>query len=139
MGISQDMREMAASCATEIVEAEKGLEIALASLRSAEFVERNLESSANESYRAALAALRSGDDEQAKEHLVQRQEANSQLTRARINTLEAESRVTSLRSSIRALEEQAAKVEALMSRAASVRLTEDAIEDPLIQKFRDLQ
>uniref|UniRef100_A0A7S0JI77 Glycine zipper domain-containing protein n=1 Tax=Calcidiscus leptoporus TaxID=127549 RepID=A0A7S0JI77_9EUKA len=146
MGLSRDMRATAAACAAELAEAEEGLKLAQNSLESARAVERNLEASASESYAAAQVALQAGDEAAAREHLVMRQQTNGRKSAAQIETYEAVERCARMRSAIDALGERAAQMEALMSRAVAGTTASRAgwpdaleLEDPLLQKFKDLE
>jgi phage shock protein A len=108
-----------------------------------------LDGEMEQSYVAAEAALRGGDELKARGHLEARQEAKVRLAAAQADLPAAVERVRSMEASLAALAERARRVEEQISRSvvANRALRDDAIlgsaelpppEDPLEKRFRDL-
>lgn len=141
MGLSKEVRQLAAACAAELAEAEEGLQLAQRALESAKGMESQLQAQAAELYEAAQTALIQDDEAKARQCLVERQEVNTRVTAAGIQKMEADDRVNQMQSAVEILGSRAAQLEARMSSAILDKQTTVMLEpeDPLLRKFRELE
>lgn len=145
MGLSKEVLDAARACASDIEEAEESLKL----VRRAEASQRGLlttfERQAAVAYEAAEAALRSGDEAQARTHLEERARLKPKITAANSELQSATNRVAVLEADCDTLREQAAKIEAMVGRSVSAsaeaRSSSLALEpeDPLLAKFKELE
>jgi len=149
MGLSEDTMRLARQTAAEIEAAESSLAIVKRADNSQRDLIARLDGEMEQSYVAAEAALRGGDELKARGHLEARQEAKVRLAAAQADLPAAVERVRSMEASLAALAERARRVEEQISRSvvANRALRDDAIlgsaelpppEDPLEKRFRDL-
>lgn len=146
MGLTKEVRAAAAACAADLSEASESLKLTERAQRSAEVLVAQYDSTVNEAFAAAEAALRSGDEAAARQHLLRKREATVDLDRAKLAVAEAAERAESMRRSVTALEARAAEVEQYMGRAVTsaarskdVELSADDLDDPLLARFRELE
>ena len=120
----------------------------------------DLEAEASELYNLATAAVQSGNDDKAREHLAARKKAQAALEDATRRAKEAQGRVERVEASVATLASQAMKLEQIlkdnMAVAAERNARESAakfegagdayaetsfqeLEDPLEKKFRELE
>jgi len=145
MGLSKEVLDAAAACASDIQEAEESYEIVRRAEASQRGLVTELERQAAIAYEAAEKALRGGDEGGARARLEERQLLKPKIAAAKAELNSASLRVKAMEADVLALKERAAQVEAMVGRSASasaeLRGSTPMLEpeDPLIQRFRDLE
>jgi succinate dehydrogenase/fumarate reductase flavoprotein subunit len=159
-GITPEMVKMVQECAEGLESAEEALRTAKDSFRGTLDEASDLEAEASELYNLATAAVQSGNDDKAREHLAARKKAQAALEDATRRAKEAQGRVERVEASVATLASQAKKLEQIlkdnMAVAAERNARESAakfegageayaetsfqeLEDPLEKKFRELE
>lgn len=150
VGLDKTTLAQVASVASELAEAEEALTLVKRSADSQRAVVRSLEAEAARFYGEAEAALKSGDEDAARQKLMEKRGVTARLASAELDATQASERVASMERSVASLEQRALQVQALVDRAlasevrgggasASTTGLELEPEDPLLARFRDLE
>ena len=113
-GITPEMVKMVQECAEGLESAEEALRTAKDSFRGTLDEASDLEAEASELYNLATAAVQSGNDDKAREHLAARKKAQAALEDATRRAKEAQGRVERVEASVATLASQAKKLEQIL-------------------------
>lgn len=149
MGLTPEIRTAASAIAADLREVEASLELTAQSHRSAENLEASLAEQAAAAYAAAERCLRAGDEDGARQRLLDKRQISAKLDIAKLEVAQACERRDSMAASVEALKARAREIETMVSRsvtaATEVRTAgysntiAPPVEDPLMQRFRDLE
>lgn len=148
MGLTPEVLKAASAVAADLREVEAGLQLTEQSLRSAELLQASVSGQADAAYAAAEQCLRDGDEAGARAKLLEKREITAKLDIAKLEVAQARERRDSMASSVEALQARAREVETIMSRSVTasteVRTADYGAgmappEDPLLQRFKDLE
>mmetsp|Transcript_18003 Transcript_18003/g.39359 ORF Transcript_18003/g.39359 Transcript_18003/m.39359 type:complete len:270 (+) Transcript_18003:281-1090(+) len=146
MGISKDMLRMAEDVGVALERAIDGLKVTRGSLETQQSFARRLDAQQERLYEQAKAALEDGEEERARDLLIQRKDIEEKLKKALVGCAEERKRLDQMESNVLALEERAMEVERILKRSVGATALQGssmdkfALEsaDPLLQKFKDM-
>lgn len=146
MGITQEMLDSAEQVGIALEQATEGLKATQTSLNTQRSLARRLERDAEELYEKAKAALATGNEDDARKFLFQRTECQEKLKRVLKLCIDEQQRYEKMQENVSAIEKRALEIEALLQRSVSAKTRQTtafeelslSVEDPLLQKFRDL-
>eukprot|EP00592_Proboscia_alata_P000027 CAMPEP_0194368406 /NCGR_PEP_ID=MMETSP0174-20130528/16685_1 /TAXON_ID=216777 /ORGANISM="Proboscia alata, Strain PI-D3" /LENGTH=229 /DNA_ID=CAMNT_0039144793 /DNA_START=108 /DNA_END=800 /DNA_ORIENTATION=+ len=148
MGITPEMLEMAEDIGATLDRAVVGLNASKESLDSQQSYARRLQGTIDDLFDKAKDAMAAGDEEKARTLLMEKQGQTDRLKKALSACLLEKKRMEKMTLNVGAIEERAMEIDSLLRRSVSaksmqdINLSEDfslSIEDPLLQKFRDLE
>ena len=146
MGISQDMLKMAEEVGVALEQAIDGLKVTRGSLETQQAFARRLDQQQKQLYEQAKAALEDGQEDRARDLLMERKGIEEKLKKTLVACAEDRRRLDKMESNVLALEERAMEVERMLKRSVGATSLQgssmDAFslqsEDPLLQKFKDM-
>lgn len=145
MGLSQEMIDAANGVAVALEQSNEGLQAVQDSLATQQRLARLLDAEAVSLYQRAQKALTESDEEVARKLLLQRTELQEKLKKTLMNCAEDKKRIEKLEDNVAQLKRRALEVETLMRRSVSSKSIQNSsiqlslpVEDPLLQKFKDL-
>lgn len=146
MGITQEMLDSAEQVGIALEQATEGLKATQTSLNTQRSLARRLERDAEELYEKAKAALATGNEDDARKFLFQRTECQEKLKKVLKLCIDEQQRYEKMQENVSAIEKRALEIEALLQRSVSAKTRQTtafeelslSVEDPLLQKFRDL-
>lgn len=146
MGITQDMLDAAEQVGIALEQAFEGLKATQASLETQQSLARRLERDIDELYNKAKTAIESGNEEEAKSFLFQRNQNQEKMVSVLKLCAEEKKRLGVMQDNVDAIERRALEIESLLQRSVGAKARTEtsfndlslSTEDPLLQKFRDL-
>ena len=146
LGISKDMLKMAEEVGVALERAIDGLKVTRGSLETQQSFARRLDAQQDQLYEQAKTALEGGEEERARDLLMQRKDTEEKLKKALMGCAEERKRLAQMESNVLALEERAMEVERMLKRSVGATALQGSSmdklalesEDPLLQKFRDM-
>jgi hypothetical protein len=146
LGISQDMLKMAEEVGVALERAIDGLKVTRGSLETQQSFARRLDKQQEQLYEKAKAALEDGQEDRARDLLMERKSIEEKLKKTLVGCAEERRRLDKMESNVLALEERAMEVERILKRSVGATSLQgssmDAFslqsEDPLLQKFKDM-
>jgi hypothetical protein len=146
MGITQEMLDSAEQVGIALEQATEGLKATQTSLNTQRSLARRLERDTEELYEKAKAALATGNEDDARKFLFQKTECQEKLKRVLKLCIDEQQRYEKMQENVSAIEKRALEIEALLQRSVSAKTRQTtafeelslSVEDPLLQKFRDL-
>jgi len=146
MGITEQMLESAEEVGIALEQATEGLRATQASLDTQRSLARRLERDAEELYEKAKTAMAEGNEDAARNFLFQRNESQDKLKKVLRLCVEEKQRFERMQENVSAIEKRALEIESLLQRSVGAKARQEAafddlslpVEDPLIQKFKDL-
>lgn len=145
LGITQEMLDAAQECGVALQQSTEGLEATRASLETQQSLARRIDKDADELYAKAKEAIAAGDEETAKSYLLERTNEQGKLKTVLLRCAEEKQRLQTMESNVESIKRRALEVESLLQRTVGAKARQDSftdlslsVEDPLLQKFRDL-
>ena len=140
------MLDSAEQVGVALEQAMEGLRATKASLETQQSLARRLERDAAELYEKAKTAIAAGREEEARKFLFQRNADQEKLVKILKLCVEEKQRFDKMQQNVAAIEKRALEIESLLQRSVSAKARQTtafqdlslAVEDPLLQKFRDL-
>jgi len=152
LGISPEMLQMAEECGVALERAMEGLGATRESLESLQKLARRLDQTNEDLYTKAQAAIVSGNEEEARKLLLERQNVQDKLKKTLVNCRDEKVRFDRMEQNVAAIEERALEVDTLFKRTVGAKALQDSNdsmgmmssfrmedEDPLLRKFKDLE
>jgi len=147
LGLTPEMLTMAEEVGEALNRGTEGLKATRDSLASQQSFARRLDNDAAQLYEQAKVALQTDDEEKAKTLLMQREKTLQKLKKVLKDCADEKRRVEQMERNVEALEERAMEVDRLLKRTVGAKSLQDSSsdfmrlqsEDPLLQKFRDLE
>ena len=145
-GLTPEMLEQANEIGEALKQAVEGLRAIQESVDTSQKLAKTLDQQEKSIYIRAKSAIESGDEESARNLLLERQRVKDKLLKVLKSLSEERKRLDIMQSNVDALETRGLEIESLLRRsvgAASLQGSSDLglsleREDPLLQKFRDL-
>lgn len=145
IGLTEDVLNAARDVGLALQQSNEGLEAIQNSLTTQRQLARVLDEEAKDLYDRAQKALAEADEETARRLLLQRTGVQEKLKKALLNCAEDKHRLEKMEENVAQLKRRALEMEVLMQRSVNSKtLTNSSIdlslpvEDPLLQKFKDL-
>jgi hypothetical protein len=146
LGVTQEMLDAAQECGLALQQSIEGLEATKASLETQQSLARRLDGDATELYDKAKESMSSQNEEAAKTYLFRRTETLDKLKKVLTQCAEEKMRFQIMEENVKSIEQRAMEVESLLQRTVGAKVRQDAsfgdlslpVEDPLLQKFRDM-
>ena len=159
LGVTQEMLGMAREVGESLERSTEGLRATQESLETQQRLARRLDDDSNALYEKAKAALSGGNEEEAKQWLLERTRVQDKLKTVLVACAAAKQRFETMGENVKILEQRALEVDAMLRRTVSAKAVQDtngidnyhdndgimmggglslSKEDPLLQKFRDL-
>ena len=145
-GLTPEMLEQANEIGVALKQAVEGLRAIQESVDTSQKLAKTLDQQEKSIYIRAKSAIESGDEESARNLLLERQRVKDKLLKVLKSLSEERKRLDIMQSNVDALETRGLEIESLLRRsvgAASLQGSSDLglsleREDPLLKKFRDL-
>ena len=145
-GLTPEMLEQANEIGMALKQAVEGLRAIQESVDTSQKLAKTLDQQEKSIYIRAKSAIESGDEESARNLLLERQRVKDKLLKVLKSLSEERKRLDVMQINVDALETRGLEIESLLRRsvgAASLQGSSDLglsleREDPLLQKFRDL-
>ena len=148
LGITQEMLDTAEETGLALQQSIEGLKATEESLRTQQSLARNYDRDNTYLYDKAKAAIEAGDEDSARDLLLQRTNVQDKLKKVLLQCAEEKKRLETMEKNVQAIERRALEVESLMQRTVSGKARQDSLtssdidfslsnEDPLLKKFRD--
>ena len=146
MGITKEMLTMAEEVGVALERAMDGLRVTKGSLETQQSFARRLDSEQEKLYEQAKTALEEGEEERARDLLMQRKNVEEKLKKALVGCAEERKRLEQMEGNVLALEERAMEVERVLKRSVGATALQGSSldtfslerSDPLLQKFKDM-
>ena len=158
LGVTQEMLGMAREVGESLERSAEGLRATQESLETQQRLARRLDDDSDALYEKAKAALTDGNEEEAKQWLLERTRVQDKLKTVLVACAAAKQRFETMGENVKILEQRALEVDAMLRRTVSAKAVQDSNgidnyydndgimmgglslskEDPLLQKFRDL-
>lgn len=146
MGINEDILRNAREIGVALQQNIEALKATRESLSSQQNFAKRLDEDAESAYTLAKSALEAGNEEEARLLLVKRKNVQEKLKKALQNCSNENKRLSQMEDNVRVVEKKAMEMEAFMKRCIAEKALSNAdgidyslsIEDPLLQKFRDI-
>ena len=150
LGITPEMLEMAQEVGIALERATEGLEATRTSLDSLQALARKLDEQQTELYDRAKMQISSGNEEEARKLLLDRENVQDRLKKTLLNCKDEKVRYERMKTNVQAIEARAMEVDSLLKRTVGAKAFMDSndnmgmiddfrmeAEDPLLKKFRD--
>ena len=143
LGLTQEMLDTANGVGLALERSNEGLRAVQDSLDTQQRLARRLEADATQLYEKAQIAMTENEEQQARQWLMQRTEVQDKLKQVLKNCAEERQRLNKMEDNVEQLQRRALEVETLMRRSVSAKTLSSQelslpVEDPLLQKFKDL-
>lgn len=146
LGLSQDMLDMAQDIGASLGKSLEGVKAVQESLETQQKLARLLDNEAKTLYDRATKALNDSNEDLARKLLMERTAVQEKLKTALISCTEEKMRLQKMQDYITQLERRALEIDSLLRQTVSAKSLQNSsalglslqIEDPLIQKFKDL-
>lgn len=146
LGIDSSMLEAAQEVAEALERANEGLTTVQDSLSSLQRFAKRLDGESNMLMESAKSAVATGDEEKARNILLERQATLDKLKKTLKDCVEMKNRLETMERNVAVLETKALEIETLLQRTVGAKAIQDVNnlglslndEDPLLRKFRDL-
>jgi phage shock protein A len=149
LGVSQDMLDAARDCGAELERSNAGLQAVRDSLQTQQSFARRLDRDANDLYERAKIAMADGKEEEARKLLFERNQDQDKFKKVLMQCAEEKKRLEQMEKNVKAIERRAMEVDSLLRRTLGAKAVQEiattdisgislTMEDPLLQKFRDL-
>jgi phage shock protein A len=146
LGITQEMLDSAEQVGIALEQATEGLRATKNSLETQQSLARRLERYSNELYEKAKTAMAAGNEDEARKFLLERTRDQDSVVRVLKLCIEEKQRLEKMEQNVAAIEKRALEIEALLQRSVGAKARQSSmfdelslpVEDPLVQKFRDL-
>lgn len=147
LGITPEMLQMAKEVGISLNRAVEGLRACEDSLETLQKLARRLEEDANNLYEKAKLEMVEGNEDKARSLLFDRDRLQKKLKQTLTNCIDERKRVSQMRNNVEMIENRALEIENLLNRSVGAKALSDtassdfslSTEDPLLQKFRDLE
>mmetsp|Transcript_26867 Transcript_26867/g.39755 ORF Transcript_26867/g.39755 Transcript_26867/m.39755 type:complete len:256 (+) Transcript_26867:58-825(+) len=144
LGISQDVLDAARDIGLALNQSNEGMTACQNSLETQQQFARRLDTKMTSLYDAAKEKLTAGEEEAARELLLERTQTEEKLKSVLQSCADEKRRLAQMENNVESLEERAMEMETLLRRTIGAKTTMDSssmlsldTEDPLLQKFRD--
>jgi phage shock protein A len=149
LGVTQDMLDAARDCGAELERSNEGLRAVRDSLQTQQSFARRLDRDATDLYERAKIAMAENKDEEARKLLLERQRDQDKFKQVLMQCAEEKKRLEKMEQNVKAIERRAMEVDSLLRRTVGAKAVQEiattdmeglslTAEDPLLQKFRDL-
>lgn len=152
LGLTPEMLAAAEECGVALNRAMEGLAASRESLDTLQKLAVNLNGQNDSLYKNAQEKIQTGDEDEARKLLLERQEVQDKLKKTLLQCAEEKNRMEKMQKNVSAIEERGLEIEALLKRSVGAKAmmdTSDTMitmgslrleeEDPLLKKFRDLE
>ena len=152
LGITPEMLQMAEECGVALERAMEGLDATRDSLESLQKLARRLDETNNDLYEKAQAEIVNGNEDAARNLLLERQNVQEKLKKTLMNCKDEKVRFEKMEKNVEAIEERAMEVDSLLKRTVGAKAFQDSNdnmgmvdsfriedEDPLLRKFKELE
>ena len=147
LGVTPEMLQMAKEVGITLNRAVEGLKACEDSLETLQKLARRLEEDANNLYEKAKLEMEEGNEDKARSLLFDRDRLQKKLKQTLTNCIDERKRVSQMRNNVEMIENRALEIENLLNRSVGAKALSDtassdfslSTEDPLLQKFRDLE
>lgn len=144
-GLTSDMLDQATEVGVALQQAVEGLQATQESVGTSQRLAKTLDKQEKSIYERAKAALTNGDEENARKLLLERESVKGKLLKVLKSLKEDRKRLAIMESNVEALETRALEIDSLLRRSVGAAALQESglglsleLEDPLLQKFRDL-
>ena len=145
-GITPEMLEMANEVGVALKQSTEGLRATQDSVETQRRLAKTLDRQSEAIYEKAKSAITSGEEEQARKLLLEREAVKDKLLKVLKALTEDRKRLEVMERNCEALEARGLEIEALMRRSVGASALRDssmndfvlAEDDPLLQKFKDM-
>lgn len=145
MGITEEMLESAREVGVALERGMEGLKATEDSLMTQQKFAKRLDDEVVEVMSQAQEALTSNNEDLARDLLFKKRDIQEKLKKTLLGCAEEKKRLEKMKTNVRAIEERAVEMEALMKRNIGAKALMDSSsqfalerDDPLLQKFKDL-
>lgn len=151
LGITPEMLEMAQEVGVTLNRAVEGLNACRDSLQTQQRLAKRLDSDIERIYEDAKAAMIAKEEDRARQLLFERDRLQKKLKKVLMSCVDEKKRVQQMKNNVEAIEDRAMEIESLLNRSVGAKALDDTSstnfemglkiseEDPLLQKFRDLE
>ena len=145
LGVTPEMLEMAQEIGVTLNRAVEGLNACRDSLESQQRLAKRIDSDIERLYEDAKTAMMDSNEDRARELLVERDRQQKKLKQVLTNCVDERRRVEQMERNVESIEDRAMEIENLLNRSVGAKALQDtsdfsiAAEDPLLQKFKDLE